>query len=588
MNSLSSIPLSERPARVRSFFDRCNIDGMIITRGDNYLGEYVAPHSERLAWVSGFTGSAGLAILLRDKACVFSDGRYTVQMDEQVDHSIWDCRHIIHCSPFHWLEQYAQEKRIGYDPHLVSEHELSSWQLANVILVPVEVNPVDEAWTDQPEVPSRSVDSHPLSYAGESCHSKRIRLARELRENKQDAMVIADCTSLAWLLNIRGHDIDMTPIVHGYGLLHSDGHVDFFVDKDRLALSLEEGVSVYSPLMLEQRLLQFSDCTIRFDPISTPVWFRFILEHAGAHIVRAPDLCSLPKSIKNIVEQEGSRRAHELDSIALARFLYWIERNGVGKSETELSEKLENFRAQSDDYRGQSFETISAVGPNAAYPHYRAIKGEDSLLEKNSAYLVDSGAQYPFGTTDITRTIWIGPNTPPKELKQAFTRVLKGNIALSCQRFPSGIPGHCLDALARSSLWNVGLDYDHGTGHGIGSYLSVHEGPQSISIYPRSIGLQEGMIVSNEPGYYKNGEYGIRIENLLLIKKSDIQSSRGIFLEFDVLTYTPIDLTLVDISLLSQEEISWLNHYHKKVGDRLLSLLDDDFHSWVKEKCSPL
>lgn len=586
--SLSSIPLSERPARVRHMFDHSHIDGMIITRGDQYLGEYVAPHSERLAWISGFTGSAGLAIILRDKACVFSDGRYTVQMDEQVDHAIWTCQHSTREPPSAWLEQHAKGQRIGYDPALVSEAELASWQAQNVTLVPVSSNPIDDAWSDQPAPPAESIDCHPLSYAGESSHSKRERLAAELRAHQQHAMIVADCTSLAWLLNIRGHDIEMTPIAHGYGILYDDGHVDFFVDSARLTAPLENGISTAAPEQLEERLMHLSGRTVRLDPTTTPVWFRVILERSGAHVVGAPDLCSLPKAIKNQTEQDGNRRAHACDSIALARFLHWIEENGVGKSETELAEILENFRARSPDYRGQSFETISAVGPNGAYPHYRAIKGHDSILTENTVYLVDSGAQYPFGTTDITRTIWIGPHTPSDEVKQNFTRVLKGNIALSRQRFPAGLPGHRLDTLARSALWNAGLDYDHGTGHGIGSYLSVHEGPHSISAFPRSVGLQDGMIVSNEPGYYEQGSYGIRIENLMLIKESTLNSPRGAFLECEVLSYTPIDRKLIDTNLLTEDERLWLNTYHSHVEKMLLSSLEEDLHTWVKTSCRPL
>lgn len=588
MTGLSSIPLASRPARVRDHFDRLSIDGIIITRGDQYLGEYVAPHSERLAWVSGFTGSAGLAIVLREKACVFSDGRYTVQMDEQVDHALWDRQHILHEPPHAWLAQHAHGLRIGYDPHLTSEQELSSWQAENVTLVPVTSNPVDAAWTDQPASPAAPIEPHPLSYAGEKSVDKRTRLAGELRNQHQKAMVIADCTSLAWLLNLRGSDIAMTPIAHGYGLLYDDGHAELFVDEARLKAPVEDGIVLYSPNQLKERLTALAEAVVRIDPTSTPVWFRMTLDKIGAHIKSAPDLCSLPKAIKNPTEQEGNRRAHELDSLALARFLHWIENNGVGKHETELADTLEAFRARSDDYRGPSFETISAAGPNGAYPHYRAIPGQDRVLEENTVYLVDSGAQYPFGTTDITRTLWIGPQTPPAELKEAFTRVLKGNITLSSQRFPNKTPGHRLDSLARASLWNAGLDFDHGTGHGIGSYLSVHEGPQSISSYPRPTGLHAGMILSNEPGYYKQGDYGIRIENLMLVKESELKSPRGPFLEFEVLTYTPIDRTLIDCSLLSETERQWLNQYHKKVEAHLLTRLEEDLHPWVKNACAPL
>ncbi|MXV43549.1 M24 family metallopeptidase [Saccharibacter sp. 17.LH.SD] len=588
MTSLSTIPLQERPARVRALFSDLSIDGIIVTRGDQYLGEYVAPNAERLAWISGFTGSAGLAILLRDTGCVFSDGRYTVQLEEQVSHDIWERQHILHSPPRDWLKKHAQGLRVGYDPHLISDYELTSWKANGVTLVPVTENPVDPAWTDRPASPAEPISPHPLSYAGETSLEKRTRLAQQLRDNHEEAMIIADCTSLAWLLNIRSHDIAMTPIAHGYGILYADGTVDFFVDKTRLTAPLEDGIRLVPPAQLESHLHNFKGITIRLDPSSTPVWFRMILEKAQATVISGTDLCSLPKAIKNTAEQAGSRRAHELDSLALARFLFWIEANGIGKHETDLAAKLESYRAQSADYRGPSFETISAAGPNGAYPHYRAQVGQDRVLDENSVYLVDSGAQYPFGTTDLTRTLWVGPAEPPAALKEAFTRVLKGNITLSLQRFPQGLPGYRLDTLARASLWNAGLDFDHGTGHGIGSYLSVHEGPQSISSGVRPTGLQAGMIVSNEPGYYAPGHYGIRIENLLLIKESALQSPRGPFLEFEVLSYTPIDRRLITPSLLTDDERTWLNHYHTEVEKRLLPHLEPDVQNWLKKACAPL
>lgn len=586
---LSSIPLQERPALVRQHFNKLGISGVIITRGDEYLGEYVAPHSERLAWLTGFTGSAGLAILLEEKGSVFSDGRYTVQMAEQAPSTLWETHHSGEIPPRQWLTQNAQGLRIGYDPKLTSQKDLSSWQAAGVQLIPLAENPIDLAWHDQPSSPAGPIHHQPFTFTGETSQNKRDHLAKRLHEEGQDAMILADCPSLAWLLNIRGHDIAMTPIAHAYGILHADGTADIFADRSRFHDEIEDSsIHPRHPNELLDALKALSGKVVRVDPATTPVWFNMRLKEAGAHIVEATDLCTLPKAIKTAVEQDGSRRAHELDSIALARFLHWFEEHGIGHRETELAEKLESFRAMSPDYRGPSFETISAAGPNGAYPHYRAEVGRDSILQENSVYLVDSGAQYPFGTTDITRTVWTGPAEAPLSVRQAFTAVLKGHITLSRQRFPMGLPGYRLDSLARSALWNQGLDFDHGTGHGIGSYLSVHEGPQSISVAPRPTSLVAGMILSNEPGYYEVGAYGIRIENLLLVRESSLPGNARPSLEFEVLTHTPIDRKLIAIEQLTTEERHWLDQYHAAVLDKLLLLLEAELHPWLKRSCAPL
>ncbi len=587
--SLSSIPLQDRPALVRQQFDRLGISGVIVTRGDEYLGEYVAPHSERLAWLTGFTGSAGLAILLAETGCVFSDGRYTVQMAEQAPAALWETRHGGQHPPRQWLAEKAQGLRIGYDPRLTSQRDLSSWETDGIQLVPLSDNPIDMSWHDQPPSPANLIHHQPFEFTGETSRSKRDRLARQLHEAGQDAMILADCPSLAWLLNIRGSDIAMTPVAHAYGLLHADGSADIFADVTRFHDAPEDsGIRPFPPSELSKALQALAGKTVRLDPATTPVWFSMVLKDAGAHIADGPDLCTLPKAIKTTVEQDGNRRAHELDSIALARFLHWLEEHGPGHRETELADRLEAFRAMSPDYRGPSFETISAAGPNGAYPHYRAEAGHDSILQKNSVYLVDSGAQYPFGTTDITRTIWTGPDEAPAAIQKAFTAVLKGHIALSRQRFPMGLPGYRLDTLARAALWNQGLDFDHGTGHGIGSYLSVHEGPQSISVAPRPTGLVPGMILSNEPGYYEVGAYGIRIENLLLVRESSLPGTVRPSLEFEVLTHTPIDRRLIAMELLTAEERHWLDQYHATVLEKLLPLLEDELHPWLRQSCAPL
>ena len=590
--TLSSIPLSERPALVRKACKALGVDGFIIPRGDEYLGEYVAPCAERLAWLTGFTGSAGLAAILPEIAAVFSDGRYTVQMEEQVPHDLWERRHVALEPLSDWLAEHAKGLKIAYDPRLVSRSMLASWQIAGVELVPLSRNPIDQAWTDRPAAPAGPVVPQTLEFSGEISADKRRRLGDALCKAGQDAAVIADCTSLAWLLNIRGSDVPLTPVAHGYAILHADGTAEWFVSSDRLSEGVLEvcgpGVTVCSPADLANRLEALKGRTVRVDPVTTAVWFDTTLAAAGATVADGTDPCTLPKAIKNTIEQDGARKAHALDGVAMARFLHSLTVSGIGQHETDLVTRLDGLRAQSTDYREQSFDAISAVGPNGAFPHYRAQVGHDRILEAGSVYLIDSGGQYPFGTTDITRTLWVGDQEPPAHVSEAFTRVLKGNIALSRIRFPPGTTGHRLDVLARAALWQVGMDYDHGTGHGIGSYLSVHEGPQNISPVPRPVSLEAGMIVSNEPGYYEPGQYGIRIENLMLVRPSSFKGSKGTFLEFEILSYTPIDYRLIDVALLNDAELNWLNAYHAEVQARVSPHVEPDVAAWLSEVCKPL
>ncbi|WP_215745642.1 aminopeptidase P family protein [Gluconobacter sp. P1C6_b] len=590
--TLSSIPLTERPALVREACKALGVDGFIIPRGDEYLGEYVAPCAERLAWLTGFTGSAGLAAILPETAAVFSDGRYTVQMEEQVPHDLWERRHVALEPLSDWLGEHAKGLKVGYDPRLVSRSMLASWQTPGVELVPLPRNPINLAWTDRPAAPAGPVLPQPLEFSGESSADKRRRLGNALRKAGQDAAVIADCTSLAWLLNIRGSDVPLTPVAHGYAILHADGTAEWFVSSGRLSEGVLEvcgpGVTVCSPADLAKRLEVLKSRTVRVDPVTTAVWFDTTLAAAGATVVDETDPCTLPKAIKNSTEQDGARKAHVLDGVAMARFLHSLTVSGIGQHETDLVTRLDGLRARSGDYREQSFDAISAVGPNGAFPHYRAQVGHDRVLETGNVYLIDSGGQYPFGTTDITRTLWVGDQEPPANIREAFTRVLKGNIALSRIRFPSGTTGHRLDVLARAALWQVGMDYDHGTGHGIGSYLSVHEGPQNISPAPRPVALEAGMIVSNEPGYYEPGQYGIRIENLMLVRPSSFKGSKGPFLEFEILSYTPIDYRLIDVALLNDAELNWLNAYHAEVQARVSPHVERDVAAWLAEVCKPL
>ena len=587
---MSLIPLANRQALVRKELLASHVDGFVLPRGDEFMGEYVAPYAERLAWLTGFTGSAGIAILLGDKAAVFSDGRYTSQLRDQVNASQWECLHITNEPPAAWLAVNGKGLKIGYDPKLVSEVQLNALIGPDHEFIALARNPIDAAWTDQPNPPESEVRFQEISFSGEDSLSKRRKIGGALRKAGQGAMLVCDPTSLAWLLNIRGDDVPHTPVILAFGILHHDASLEVFVDISRVSADAAisfRNVSVLPPHDLPERLAALSGQVVRFDPAQTGLWFIQKLSDAGAKLARGADLCALPRACKNETEQNGARKVHLTDSAALCRFLRFVSHEGTGLRETELAEILDGLRAASPDYHGESFPAISAVGPNAALPHYRALPGEDRVLEANQVYLIDSGGQYSAGTTDVTRTIWNGPGTPPASLCEAFTRVLKGNIALARARFPAGTTGHRLDALARYALWQAGLDYDHGTGHGIGSYLSVHEGPQNISSVARPVGLEAGMILSDEPGYYLPGEYGIRLENLLLVRPAPLEAKIQ-FLEFEVLGFAPFDRTLIMASLLEPEELRWLNAYHEDTLSRIGPLLDDTDRNWLTTACAPI
>lgn len=589
-NAMSLIPLDKRQALVRHELDASGVDGFLLPRGDEFLGEYVAPCAERLAWLTGFTGSAGLAIILRETAAVFSDGRYTSQLQDQVDGTQWERLHLTKQPAAEWLAHNARGLKIGYDPKLVGEAQLNALTSADYSFVALDRNPVDAVWADQPAPPESAVQYHPEAFSGEGSLSKRRKIGGALRKAGQEAMLVCDPTSLAWLLNIRGDDVPNTPVILAFGILHQDASLEVFVDISRVspdaAISFRN-VSVLPPEELQDRLKALSGQIVRFDPAQTSLWFIQTLADAGATLARGNDLCALPRACKNATEQEGARKVHLSDSAALCRFLHFVSREGTGLRETMLAEILNGFRGASESYHGESFPAISAVGPNAALPHYRALPGQDLILQPNQVYLIDSGGQYDAGTTDVTRTIWNGPDAPPAALCEAFTRVLKGNILLARARFPQGTTGHRLDSLARYALWQAGLDYDHGTGHGIGSYLSVHEGPQNISSVARPVALEEGMIVSDEPGYYLPGSYGIRLENLLLVKPASV-TSQAPFLEFEVLGFAPFDRRLIMASLLEPEELRWLNTYHQDTLAHIGPLLDEDDRSWLVDACAPI
>jgi Xaa-Pro aminopeptidase len=581
-----------RLAALRSELSRQGVDGLIVPRADEHLGEYVPPNAERLAWISGFTGSAGLAVVLADQAVLFTDGRYVLQAAAQTDPALWQRKHITDEPPQAWLAATAPGQRIGYDPLLISEEGLQRFTEAGVTMVPVEPNPIDAIWTARPAPPLAPAVPHPLHYAGTPATRKREEVAATLREARQDAVVVTDPASLAWLLNIRGSDVPFTPFVLGFALLHADATVELFMAPQKLPESTRawfcDGVTALDRPALPQALERLAGKRVRVDPANAPVWFAQRLRQAGAVVVAGMDPCLLPKASKNPVEQQGARAAHTRDATALCRFLHWLERAAGRESELSAAEYLLALRAGLPEFRGESFPAISCAGEHGAIMHYRVSPATDRLIGTDELYLIDSGAQFADGTTDVTRTVWTGPGTPPAELRDRFTRVLKGHIAIATLIFPQGVGGAHLDAFARRALWQQGLDFDHGTGHGVGSYLSVHEGPVSLSRLAKPVPIATGMILSDEPGFYAPGRFGIRLENLVLVQPADLPAAAKAFLRFETLTLAPFDLRLVDGDLLDAAEREWLDAYHARVLAEIGPLLEGDARDWLRAACAPM
>lgn len=562
------------------------VDGFLIPRADEHQGEYVPKRAERLSWLTGFTGSAGMAAVLTGKAAIFVDGRYTLQVRNQTDTNLFETLDLMNDGPQNWLEANLKKgAKLGYDPWLHTQSAVErlkqTAERAGATLVPLIPNPLDSVWTDQPEPPRAPALPHGIELAGETSQSKRDKLAADLKKRSTDAVVLTLPDSICWLLNIRGQDVPHTPFVLAFAILYADSSVDLFLDARKsspeLSLHLGKSVRLRAPAEFTPALDALTGKAVLADPGTAAAYIFSRLEKAGSRIVRGADPCQLPKACKNDVELEGARRAHVRDGAALTRFLAWFARESVKGSLTEIDtvEKLESFRAGTNALKDVSFDSISGAGPNGAVVHYRVTKKTNRKIEPGQLFLIDSGAQYVDGTTDVTRTISVG--TPSAEMRDRFTRVLKGHIQLALARFPEGTTGGALDAFARRPLWEAGLDYGHGTGHGVGSYLSVHEGPQSISQRGTAQALKAGMICSNEPGYYKTGEYGIRIENLVVVKEaSDIPGGERKMLGFETLTMAPIDLESVEPSLLTQEERAWLNVYHASVRKALMPLLAGD------------
>ena len=583
-----------RLAALRAEMARQGLDGFIVPRADEHLGEYVPASAERLAWLTGFTGSAGIACVLADRAAVFTDGRYILQLEQQTDGALWERRHVTEEPPPTWLALHAPAgARIGYDPMLLSEEGLSRYTEAGLRMEPVSRNPLDAVWTDRPAPPRAKARAHPLRFAGRESAEKRAEIAAQLRAARQNAAILTDTASIAWLLNIRGDDVPFTPFALGFAILHDDARAELFMDAAKLDAELRawlgNAVSVAPPEALGPSIAGLRG-RVRVDPSGSPAWFAQQVRAAGAEPVAAPDPCLTAKACKNEVEQAGARAAHARDAIALCRFLHWLSGAAPAGTETEMSaaERLLALRAEHPAFRGESFPAISGAGEHGAVIHYRVTPDSDRPIRPNEVYLIDSGAQYPDGTTDVTRTVWTGPDAPPAELRARVTRVLKGHIAIATLVFPQGVGGAHLDAFARRALWQVGLDYDHGTGHGVGSYLSVHEGPVSLSRLAKPVAIAPGMILSNEPGLYVPGAYGIRLENLLLVQPADLPGAAKPFLRFETLTLAPFDRGLIDPALLDAAERAWLDAYHARVAAEVGPGLDAAARLWLDAACLPL
>ncbi len=580
---------------LRQELSRQGLDGFIVPRADENLGEYVPASAERLAWLTGFTGSAGLAVVLSATAAVFTDGRYVLQLAEQTDPALWQRLHIAEEPPPSWLAKHAPTvARIGYDPLLISEDGLARYTEAGVNMVAVDRNPIDLVWTNRPASPSAMAVPHLLKYAGKSSEDKRAEVARLLRDEKQDAAVLTDPASIAWLLNIRGGDVPFTPFALGFALVHADGKTDLFIDPAKVPPEtrtwLGNAVSVKQRPDLLPALSDLKQKIVRVDKTGSPVWFAQQLRKSGAVVAAGSDPCLLPKACKNEGEQNGARAAHLRDAAAVCRFLHWLSLVAPTGRETEMSaaEKLLALRAEVEGFQGESFPAISGAGEHGAIIHYRVTEESNRPIRPNEVYLINSGAQYPDGTTDITRTVWTGPGDPPDVVRDRVTRVMRGHIALATAVFPAGVCGAHLDALARLALWQVGLDYDHGTGHGVGSYLSVHEGPVSISRLARPVAIAAGMILSNEPGFYLPNHYGIRLENLLLVQPATLPDATKPFMRFETLTLAPFDRRLLSPALMTEAERDWLNAYHARVLTMVGPGLQQPDRDWLTAACAPL
>ena len=597
----SSEPAASAPrlAALRAELRRRGLDGYIVPRADRHQNEYVAPADERLRWLTGFAGSAGLAIVLAEHAAMFVDGRYTLQVREEVDTRLVEVVHILETPPQKWVEaNLPTDATLGYDPWLHTadavEKLAAACKSAGGTLIPVEPNLIDAIWTDRPAEPLGPIVLHDQRYAGESAVDKLARVRAELRGLKADALVVSDPTSLAWAFNVRGSDVAHTPLPLAFAIIPVEDRPSLYADPRKFSnavyQTLEELAEIEPPEAFARDLMAraHAGATLRVDQATAAQAIVKAIDSIGGKVTRGRDPIAAMKAIKNTAEIEGARAAHQRDGAALTRFLAWLDReasNGA-VSEIDAVEALEDSRRATGLLKDISFPTIAGAGPNGAIVHYRVTRKTNRKLAPGELFLVDSGGQYEDGTTDVTRTIAIG--TPSEDMRDRFTRVLKGHIAIARAVFPEGTTGAQLDSFARASLWSAGLDFDHGTGHGVGSYLSVHEGPPRISKLG-TVALERGMILSNEPGYYKADAYGIRIENLVLVTEGPaVAGAEKPLNAFETLTLAPIDRRLVQPALMTDDEIAWLDAYHARVRDALSPLVDDETKTWLEAATQPL
>ncbi|MGY4572291.1 aminopeptidase P family protein [Bradyrhizobium sp. USDA 3256] len=593
------VALTARLSALREELARRKLTGFVVPRADEQQNEYVAASEERLAWLTGFTGSAGLAIVLSKEAALFVDGRYTLQAGKQVDRKAWQVEPLVDPPPEHWLTRHlAAGDRLGFDPWLhtsaAAERLAAACTKAGAELVAVDSNPVDAIWHERPAPPLGPVTIHGAQFSGEIEAEKLKRIRLEINKLGVDALVLSDSHAVAWTFNIRGADVSHTPLPLSYALVPKEGRPLVFIDQRKLSNStrdhLEQSADVEQPAALAAKLTELArrGASIALDSATAADALSRLIAGAGGKPVRGSDPVSLLKAVKNITEIEGTRTAHQRDAVALVRFLAWIDREAPsgGLTEIDTVEALETFRRQTGALKDVSFPTIAGTGPNGAIVHYRVTRKSNRRIEPGDLLLIDSGAQYEDGTTDVTRTIAIGK--PTDEMRDRFIRVLRGHIAIARAIFPDGTTGAQLDTLARQYLWQAGIDFEHGTGHGVGSYLSVHEGPARISKLGTTP-LKRGMILSNEPGYYKTDAYGIRIENLELVIGTDIAGAEKPINAFETLTLAPIDRRLIEVGMLSPDELAWLNDYHARVAHVVRPHLDDSATKlWLDEATAAL
>ncbi|HVI98322.1 MAG TPA: aminopeptidase P family protein [Sphingomonas sp.] len=593
---------ADRLAALREQLQRQSLDGFVVPLTDEHMSEYVGDYAQRLAWLTGFQGSAGTAVVMPEAAAIFTDGRYTLQVRQQVDSSHWQYVPVPDVKVADWLADHAANgARIGYDPWLHTRQWVREAGKAlaesGATLVPVERNPIDAVWADRPAPSDAKLSVQPDAAAGRSSAQKRQEIADWLAAKKADAVVLSALDSIAWALNVRGGDVAHTPVALAYAIVDKDGTADLFVAEDKLTDAVRQhlgnAVRIHDRNAFAPALGKFSGKRIAADPDNAVAAIFDALEAGGATVLALRDPVVLAKAIKNEAEIAGHRAASVRDGAALSRFLRWVEQTAPkgGLTELDCVDRLLDFRQATGKLKDTSFDTISATGAHGASPHYHSTPESNATLEPGQLYLVDSGGQYEDGTTDVTRVIPVG--APTHEMKDRFTRVLKGNIALDTARFPRGTNGGQLDAFARRPLWEAGLDFAHGTGHGVGAYLSVHEGPARIAkpTYPGggpAVPLEPGMILSNEPGYYKAGEYGIRIETLVLVVEREIDGGDSPMLGFETLTFVPIERSLILPELLTPEELAWLNAYHAKVLEKIGPELEGDDRAWLEAKCAPI